>query len=66
MTNKDQKLADLNENGKTYEAAERATTTFRKQLLDNVEKLGKEGYPVEILAKESGLPVSVVTKIVAR
>lgn len=66
MTNTDQKLADLKENGELYEAAEKATSTFRKQLHNNVIRLNKEGYTVEVLAKESGLPLSVVQKLVSR
>ena len=66
MTNNDEKLAILKEDGKVYDAAERATTTFRKILHNNVIKLNKEGYTVEVLAEQSGLPVSVVQKLIAR
>lgn len=62
----DQKLADLNENGNLYKAAKKATNAFRRQLHNNVIMLNKEGYTVEVLAKESGLPINVVQNILSR
>ena len=60
----DSNIKHLQENATLYHSAQRATDTFRRQLHRNVSALGKQGYDSETLAKESGLPIGVVNKII--
>ena len=64
MTVFNQDIADLKEVAQTLKAAERASNTFRKELYAKVANLSKKGYDAEILKSESGLPMSIVQKII--